>query len=183
MESSKAMQSSQSLDLHLSQVIWRPNFVLSTASIGQIIISFNNVLKVNPKNQYEITLYQHLKPEIKKLVDEYNNILKCTNLKEQQVKYYNLIVPLPFGVNVYDEHSEIMLRNAKIGALIKAAKQRIQFIQDRETPVIYVNDPETLQEFINMKLQIKEFSNSLNQFEKTFVFAINEAHKMRNRFQ
>jgi len=186
MESIQSIESSeitQSFDLSLNQVLWKPHFTLSSASISQIITSFNNILKVNPKNQYEITLYQHLKPAIEKLVNEYNDILKCNNLKEQQVKYYNLIVSMPFGVSVYDEeHGRILMRNAKIGALVKAAKQRLIFIQERYTPVIYINDMETLQEFDNMKLQIGNFNIVLNQFEKDFVFAINEAHKMQNRF-
>ncbi len=190
-ESSKNVQSEdipvediQSFDLNLSQVMWKPHFILSGASISQIITSFSNILRVNPKNQYEITLYRHLKPAIVKLVNAYNNILKCNTLKEQQVKYYNLIVSMPFGVSVYDEeHGVIMLRNAKIGALVKAAKQRLMFIQERDIPMIYTNDPEILREFNNMKSQIGNFNIILNQFEKDFVFAINEAHKMQSRFQ
>lgn len=167
-----------SYDLNLDQVNWKPNYNLSKASIAQIIVSFKNILKVNPKNHYETALYSKLKPEVEKLLSTYNEILKCKNVKEQSVKYYNLIVPLPNNVAIYpEEHGSVMMKNARIGSLIKAAKQRIEFIENRETPAIYITDPELIQEFNNMKLRMKELSQVLTCFEKSFVLAIDSAHK------
>lgn len=167
-----------SFDLTLNLVPWKPTFILSKSSIGQIMLSFSNILRVKPKNKYETTLYKYLKPAVETLVNAYSDMLKCSNVKEQQVKYYNLINVMPLGVTIFPEtHDLIMMKNAKIGELIKAAKQRLNFILERDTPVIYVNDEEALEEFNNMKLQINNFIVILDNFEKEFMASINKAHK------
>jgi len=167
-----------SYDLNLDQVNWKPNYILSKASIAQIVVSLKNILRVNPKNKYETTLYDRLKPAVNNVLCTYNEILKCNSLKEQNVKYYNLIVPLPHNVAVYpEEHGSVQMKNARIGALIKAAKQRIEFMNDRETPAIYIADEELVREFTNMKLRMKELSLVLTEFETNFLLAIDAAHK------
>lgn len=171
------------LILDLDQVNWNSNYILSKASLGQIMVSFRNILKVNPKNLYETTLYGNLKPAIKSLLDVYCNILNCKNLKEYNVKYYNLIGNMPSSVSeLHDEHGCIRMKNAKISALIKASKQRTDFIIQRETPLMYLDDSEYLIEFTNMKMQLANiFVKQLLEFETDFIFAIDEAHKAQKK--
>jgi hypothetical protein len=173
-----AGENTTNMILSINQINWNPNYILSKASIGQIIVSFKNILKVREKNNYEHKLYSRLKPAVQYLIDKYSDILICNSLKEYQVKYYNLIVNMPNHVSIYpDEHNMIYMRNAKIGQLIKAAKQRIRFIIYRDTPEIYLNDEETKNEWENLKIQMDNFYNEIFHFENEFLISIDEAHK------
>ena len=164
--------------LSLDSVKWNRNYSLSRASIGQIMRSFNNILSVNPKNIYEETLYKHLKPEVQKLMDDYNQLLLCDNAYNFNVRYYNLIVNMPKDVSIYNqEHGNIRLGNPKIGALIKASKQRIDFIINREIPYICKQDQNIHIEFIKLQQDMIKFKETLINFEKQFVLAIDKAHK------
>lgn len=179
----RSVEETQSYDLSLDQVNWNPSYILSKASIPQIIISFKNILKVNPKNEYETTLYQRLKPAVEILINAYDEILRCKNLKENQVKYYNLIINMPSSVTIFHkEHGRIRMSNAKIGALIEACKQRIKFILERDIPSLYLTDHEILQEFNKMKSQMENFEYNLLDFEAEFILAIDEAHKTQQSF-
>lgn len=166
------------LQLTLDRVRWNRNYTLSRASIGQIMKSFNNILSVHPKNIYEETLYKHLKPEVQKLVDSYNQLLLCKDAYNFNVRYYNLIVNMPKDVSIYNqEHGQIRLGNPKIGALIKASKQRIDFITDREVPSICKQDQNIHIEFVKLQQDMIKFKETLINFEKQFVQAIDKAHK------
>lgn len=176
--STTTTEPTMSYDLSLDQVNWKSHYKLHKASLGQIIASFRNILKAEPKNKYEITLYYRLKPAVEILIDIYNEILKCDSLKEHDVKYFNLIYDMPKLVEVYPgEHGDIRLRKPKIGALIKASKQRIKFIMEREIPGKYFGDDESIQEFNNLKSQMKDFESIILDFEAEFILAINEAHQ------
>jgi hypothetical protein len=164
--------------LSLNMVDWKANYVLSKASIGQIMVCFSNILKVIPKNVYEIKLYEKLKPAIEKLLSEFNKMLMYKEVKDRDVKFYNLIVNMPNNVSINDvEAGSIVLKSAKIGALIKAMKQRINFIKDREFPQRYLEDQELLQEFHNLRMVINNYLNAVNDFESEFISAIDGAHK------
>ncbi|QKF94260.1 hypothetical protein QKU48_gp0802 [Fadolivirus algeromassiliense] len=165
-------------ELTLDMVNWKPFYSLSRASLGQIMVSFKNILKVAPKNTYETALYSRLKPAVEGLLECYNDILKFNSPVERDVKYYNLIVNLPHGVSENEQHhGSIQMRNAKIGKLIEAAKQRIQFIETRETPVMYTTNQNYLQEFNKMKNQLNDLKDTLDDFEEEFVEAVDQAHK------
>lgn len=164
--------------LSLDEVDWKPFYILSKCSIAQIMCSFRNILKVVPKNVYEGTLYARLKPAVEGLIECYNDILHYNNSIERDVKFYNLIVKLPFNVSINDqEDGHIRMKNAKIGKLVKACRQRIEFIQHRVIPQMYVNNFHYLHEFNKMKEELKGLLSTLRDFEVEFLEAIDEAHK------
>lgn len=166
--------------ISLDNVIWKHYFKLSQASLGQIIISFCNILKVQPKNQYEINLYENLKPLVHQLVNNYNTILVYTNKNEHDIKYYNLIVNLPKTVSINEEqHGQIILGHAKIGCLIQAAKQRIEFIIGRDIPDVYKQDQNLSELFLQLQKDMRKFKDDMIEFEKAFVLAINLAHRCK----
>lgn len=164
--------------LSLGSVDWKPNYVLSRASIGQIMVCFSKILYVVPKNIYEDKLYEKLKPLTEHLLNDFKNLLTYTGDKDRDVKFYNLLINMPINVSVNDrEDGLIKLKYAKIGSLIKAAKQRIKFIIERDAPERYLGDQELLQEFNNLKSRIKNFLDTMNDYEAEFINAIDSAHK------
>jgi hypothetical protein len=165
-------------DLNLDQVHWSSKCSLSRASIGQIMVSFKNILRAQPRNLYQTILYTRLKPAVEALVNAYCEIIRCVNSKEQQIKYFNLIVGLPHNTIIFPgEHNFIFLRNPNIGALIKAIKQRITFILERDIPIIYRNDSTLNDEFLNLRRQIQNFKLDVLTFEEEFIIAVDEAYK------
>lgn len=164
--------------LTLDAIDWKPFYVLSKSSIGQIMISFKNILKVTPKNIYETKLYGRLKPAVEGLIGHYNDILQYENDIEKDVKFYNLIVNLPIGVTINDqEDGNITMKFAKIGKLIKAARQRINFIETRTVPQMYVSNEDYLRQFNKMKEELQDLQETFDDFENEFLEAIDEAHK------
>ncbi len=162
--------------LCLGMVDFKPNYYLSKASIGQIMVCFQNVLSVKSKSNYETRLYSAILPEINKLVQQYNGMLTFKNYPEMIVRYYNLLNKLPPNVTVYkEEHGTIQMKNPKIGALIKAAKQRLQFIITREMPDIYRINSELSKEFNNLKSDCQNLYDNMVQFEELFVKAVRSA--------
>ena len=138
--------------LSLTMVDWKSYYVLSKASIGQIMVCFSKILNVMPKNVYEIKLYEKLKPATEKLLNEFNKLLIYNDAKDKDIRYYNLIVNLPKNISINDaENGLVILKSAKIGLLIKAIKQRISFIIEREIPERYLTDQELLQGFNNLR--------------------------------
>jgi len=154
-------------------------YCLSRASLGQIIKTLLNILNNIPKNTYEKNLYSRLKPAIEYLVGYYTDILKYSNNIEKDVKYYNLIVNLPKSISVNEiEHGNIKLKYAPIGKLIVAAKQRLEFIETREIPKLYIDNELYLKEFIKMKKQLVNFTYALKDFEYEFVDAVIKARNV-----
>lgn len=163
-------------ELSLDLVNWKPNYILAMASIGQIMVSFSKIKNLVPKNTYEIILYEKLNKIVHTLLIKYNNLLKYNSNVEREVKYYNLIVDLPKNTFI-DDNDNIYLKNAKIGKLVNASKQRINFILNRDIPMRYKKDILYEDAFIKMRDELKEFLNTMNDFEKDFVNSIDEAKK------
>ena len=162
-------EQNQDLQMHLGMVDFKLHYVLSKASIGQIMVCFQNVLKIKPKNQYEEKLYAIIIPEITKLVDQYNEMLFVESYSEMIVRYYNLLINLPIGTSINDEeHGKIKMKNPKIGFLIQAAKQRLRFLLDREIPEIYKINNSLLDEFNILRDDVTVFYNNMVRFEKIF---------------
>lgn len=179
---SSLCSSPYSSPLTMDMIDWKPNYVLSKSSLGQIMRSLQNIMNVIPKNVYETTLYSKLKPAVEILINCYTDILKYNNEFEKNVKYYNLIVGLPTNVQINaQEDGYIRMSNAKIGKLISASKQRINFIETRETPQMYVENQNYLQEFNKMKEQLNTLSQKLCDFEDEFIEAIDQAHKAQQK--
>ena len=169
-------------DLSLDMVAFEYNCPVSQASIGQIIKSLNNVVNLHAKNIYEITLYSKFNSIIPQFIDEYNKLLKCSNQLEYIVKYYILIVKLPYGVEIpINNHNNIRLGKPRVGELIKAARQRIDFIIEREMPIVYQTFEPYRHEYLKMIEQLKDFLVKLDEFEKDFVNAIDLAHKAQQK--
>ena len=172
----------EGFNLSILQVPWSYNHVLSSASIGQIMCCFNNILTLKAKKVYEEKLYEYLKPNIQILLNEFNGILYCDDQAEMDVKYYNLIFHLPKNVSIFpEEHGKIKLGKPKIGALIKAMKQRIEFILERETPKMYLSNQEMLNGFLKMKTELRDFLSIVRKFEQDFIWTVNEAHKAQQQ--
>ena len=164
-------------DLTLCDVEWHPYYVLFRASLGQIMFSLSRVLELLPKNIYEKTLYSNLKSIIIKLIKEYDIMLKCSNKIEREVKFYNLIGKMPYLVKINEEEHNIKLHKPKIGKIIAALKQRVNFILTRNIPQFYKNNEIYLNEFQKMQEQIKKFKEKVYDFELNFIEAIDHAHK------
>ncbi|ARF09573.1 hypothetical protein Indivirus_1_196 [Indivirus ILV1] len=162
--------------LYLGMADFKPYYYLSKASIGQIMICFQNILSVIPKSEYESKLYSVIIPEINQLVQQYNNMLVFKNYPEMLVRYYSLLTKLPSNISIYkEEHNYIQLKNPKIGALIKAAKQRLYFVITREVPDIYKINSSLSNEFNNLKDDCQKFYESMINFEKIFIQAVRNA--------
>ena len=162
--------------LYLGMVEYKPHYVLAKASIGQIMISFKNTLNVKPKNEYEENLYSVIIPEIKSLLQQYEEILQVKTYYEMVVVYYNLLVKLPEKTIVYnEEHGRTKMKNPKIGFLIKASKQRLHFIITRETPNIYKDNAELSTEFEKLRRQCRLLYDNIAKFEKTFAVAVRKS--------
>lgn len=150
----------------INSVMWEPYFILSKASLGQIMYTLYHIK--NNINNLEI---QNL---LSTLVTKFENILISDNQLEKNVLYFNLIVNLPYSININNHlHNRIRLSKARIGILIKCLKQRVQFIIDREIPVPKYMDPTYLPEFPEKftKLQniMKGFLVDIVEFEQQFV--------------
>lgn len=163
-------------ELNLNMVNWRPNYILAMASIGQIMVSFSKIKNLVPKNSYESVLYIKLNKNISILLEKYNDLLKYNSNAEREVKYYNLIVDLPKNTFI-DDKDNIYLKNARIGKLVNASKQRINFILNRDIPFRYKNNVLYENAFVQMRDELKEFYETLINFEKDFVISIDEAKK------
>ena len=169
-------QSNNELDLLM--VDWKPYYILSKASIGQIMMCFTKILNVVPKNTYELKLYEYLKPSTTTLISEFKKLLIYDNDIERDILFYNLIINLPKTVSVNDEEDGLIkLRSAKIGYLIKAIKQRIKFIQERDIPQRYVNNLEQLEKFNSLRSNINNFNSMVCIYESEFIVAIDQAHR------
>lgn len=159
--------------LSIEMVEFKMTHYLAKASIGQIMFCFQRILNTQPKNDFEKNLYDNLFPQIKKLLEEYEKMLEGTSNSKILVRYHNLIAKLPPGTIIYQgEHGRIKMRNPKIGALIMAIKQRLQFIMSRDIPEIYKNNEELLKEFNDLKADCIVFYGSICTFEKKFTFAV-----------
>jgi len=168
--------------LFLGMVEYKPHYVLAKASIGQIMISFQNILNVKPKNEYEENLYSIIIPEIKKLIEQYEQILQVKTYSEMVVVYYNLLVKLPEKTIVYnEEHGRTKMKNPKIGSLIKASKQRLHFIITRETPNIYKDNSELSTEFEKLRRQCRLLYDNIVKFEKIFAGSVKKSKVILER--
>ena len=170
--------------LSLDCVDWKRHYILSKASLSQIMISFWNVSGIEAKdgNYYEKVLYEKLKPAVEKLIECYHDILCYENVIQKNIKFHNLIVNLPKNVTINQhEDGKIKMGDAKIGKLIAAAKQRINFIQIRDVPIMYANNESYLQEFNKMKEELNLLMETLCDFEKAFAEAVKLARNANRK--
>jgi len=166
--------------LDKSGVIWKPHYTLDRASLGQIMKTFERI-KITPKNNYERVLADELKKIITQLINSFDQLLHFATYTEAQVYYYNLLGPLPENVRVNtEEHKTIRLKTANVGNLLKATYQRVNFILEREVPLMYKYNPDYLSAFNTMRSNLQKFLPRIQQFEEGFVDAVDKAHKSKS---
>jgi len=168
-------------NLSLDMVTINHRYRLDRASIGQIMKRISNLGIKNPKNEYQKTLDGFFSTEVPKLVNSYNELLKCSSQEEHVVKEFNLLGELPRKMSLDTEiKKSSFLFKASMGDMFAALKQRIKFIVDREIPKFYETNEKYKEEFINMQKQISEFRSSVDEFENNFVDTIDKAMKSKN---
>lgn len=169
----------QSYIIDKSIVDWKPYYTLDKASLGQIMKTFEKI-NIIPKNNYEIVLSDELNILIQQLINNFDKLLVFNNLIEYTVYYYNLLGPLPNGTSIDENnHKYIKLKTANIGNLVKALYQRVNYILQRDIPLMYKYREEYLTVFNNMKSNLSKFLDSVKEFEVGFVDAIDNAHKSK----
>lgn len=164
-------------DYNISNVFWEPYYVLSKASIGQIIYT---LLYVQDPTSY---MHRKINPivlqKIREITDFYQSKLVKTTLVDKNVTFYNLIVDLPRSINVDDEiHGKVRLSHARVGQLVYALKTRIDFILNRPVPQINFKDCDTdgsnedynvyKQSFNNMQKDMAELMKLVLDFEQFY---------------
>lgn len=176
-------------NLSLDMVQYNYHYKLSKASIGQIMVSFSNIKNLKPTNIYQQILYQHFYNIIPQFVECYTKLFDCDNIIEKNIKFYHLIVNLPYKTEINiinsndkNNHSNIILGKPKIGELIKASKQRIDYIIDKPIPEIYKYHNEYVLEYDKFIDQIKNFKDDLLNFEQEFVDAIDDAYQQTSKY-
>ncbi len=165
-----------------SGILWYERwYKITKASIGQLIyaISFVAINKKN-KTPYEEYLSEWFNEEIPKLIFEYEKILGMHiitgNTFDYTVRSFNLAGNLPHSMELMsDKHQGIKVGYAKLGTLIEAAQQRVDFIINREIPVPYKVREELTDAFIRMQTEMQTFKELLNDFEEGFVNAVDRA--------
>lgn len=157
---------------------YKPWYMLSASSIGQIIMAINMVSVNKTTTPYEKYMSQWFEQNIPSFVSKYENLFDCKNDIEYNTYSYNLIGNLPRGLLLDTAHTNITLGKANLGNLLKALKQRTEFILTRHTPIYYINNKEYYEYFVEMKTKLTKFKKSICEFEIDFVGAINGAHKM-----
>lgn len=160
-----------------NNVNWKPNYVLSQSSLGQIMETIARI-RMNPKNIYEETLYNKLGPIRIVFVSQFDQMLITNSYVESQVILHNLLGNLPKGTKIFPQnHDKITLGRAKIGNLLQALYQRVDFILTRDPPTFYEKNTSYLVAFNEMRKKLTVFRQDIKKFEEGFVDAIDGAHK------
>ena len=150
----------------------RESYIIIKSSLGELIkqVSLIQIIEKDNNNNYTKLLSEFFKTENKILIDSYKNIISKTNC-------YDLVSPLPRGVVIKQNvKSYITLNKAKLGDIIKAVYQRIDFISSRETPIFYLRTAELTQKYKNMQAEIINFKKSVQDYERKFVEICTKAH-------
>lgn len=159
-----------------ANIDWKPYYNLSKASLGQIVQTLSKI-KFSRRNVYEKALAEELEIIIPNFISSFDAMLDCVTKEEIDVYKVNLLGNLPKSVMINPEdHAGILLHRAPIGQIISALKQRVEFILERDTPVMYDENKTYLEAFEEMKNKLKNFNEEILQFESKFCEAIKKAH-------
>jgi len=156
--------------LSLDLVYWQPWFALSKSSLGQIMRSISKIrYRAKKGNKFQMEVYPKLNFLIKQLIKDFNEVLDYENDFEYKVNLYNLIGTLPRGMSINDdEHDRILLDSKEIGEFIVAALQRIDYILNREMPIMYRDRRGLEDAFRKMQNKLLEFKYILKEFENQY---------------
>jgi thiaminase len=172
----------------LDKVIIQHNYRLEQASLGQIMRRLSNLNIKSPRNKYQEMLNEFFSTEVTRLVNTFNEILKCSTVEEYMVKEYNLLGNLPRKVVINEDIKKShWLFTASIGDMCAALRQRIEFIVNRHIPEFYTSNKrftveqkeKYTEKFKHMQQQMIGFIDDVNEFEKRFIKTIDVAMKSK----
>ena len=166
--------------LSLDKVSIHYTYLLEKASVGQIMKRLSNLAIKDPKNIYQETLNEYFKTAVPKLVNAYNEMLKSSTYEEYVVKDYNLLGNLPRKMSLDTSiKKNPNLYQASVGDMLKALRQRVDFIATREVPKFYEKNPMYMESFKNMQKQILELIPHVDEFENGFTNTIDKVMKLK----
>ena len=167
------------LYLDISCVRTHHTLKIYRASLGQIVRSFQHFIIKEPKNVYQHKLNRlFFKKSVPEFISKYNDLLQFSTVAEHDVKYINLVGPLPTGLVIQQTlKGSPILNIAKVGDVIEALRQRATFIRDRDLPSFYDDKPEYAKCFKNMQLEMDTLLTNIDHLEDSFIEAIDRASK------
>lgn len=152
--------------LQFDSVPYNPDYRLSSSTLWQIVRGIVEIKKnlTEPKNDYQKTMYPLLIELINNIEMGFKQLLTYENEDEKEVIEYHLGVrgKLPQQIKM-SFHHKIKIGNSNFDPLIKAAKQRINFILSRRIPPHYSAD-----ENIEKLLAFNKFRLNVQIFDKIF---------------
>lgn len=183
-EEDKEEVKEESFNLSIQDVSTYYHIKIVKASIGQIILCMKYLGIKEPKNVYQKKFNNiFLKQRAQDFVVTYEELLKCEDKVEKEVKSFNLTGPLPQGLCVPQEiskHGSKFVNKAKIGDLIQALYQRTIFIAERGIPKFYEDRPEHKKYFLKMQAQMTEFIIEIENLEEDFRKAVTLCTKLQD---
>ena len=158
----------------IKDIKYEKYYKLCSAGIGQIIRAIHEKQIHNIDNEHKKKLSLFFEENNQALIDSFIKIyLNTENEYDKQIRKYNLMNgKLPRKIKINEEKHNIKIGRAKMGQLIKALKQRINFIIEREIPEYYKNKEENINYMLGFKkLQqdMKEFLNEILIFESNYI--------------
>jgi len=154
---------------------------LCESSFGEIMQAFSQItIKKRELKAYEYFLKSWFQVSIPNIVNEYLELLEYKTKKQWAVNYFNLIGPLPPQLYINEEEHNMILKKSNLGNLLKALKNRIHFMLNRDIPPMYLHDCEYLEHFNDIRSKLKMFDQNIDNFEKEFVKAIDMAHHVND---
>ena len=166
-------------------VPYNENYRLSSSSLWQIVRGMTEIKKklTEPKNDYQKLMY----PSLVKLIDNIENgfkqLLFYKNEDEKEVIEYHLGVKgkLPQQVKM-SFHHKIKIGNSNFDPLVKAARQRINFILSRRIPPHYSEDEHTekMLAFNRFRLNVQIFSKIFDSVIQEWNFIVKDTRDKTN---
>jgi hypothetical protein len=158
--------------LSFEAVPYNSDFRLSSSTLWQIVRGIVEIKKnlTEPKNDYQKVMYPLLIELINNIESGFLLLLNYENDDEKEVIEYHLGVrgKLPQQIKM-SYHHKIKIGNSNFEPLLKAAKQRINFITNRRIPPHYTTDENT-----KKLLAFNKFRLNVEIFNKLFEATLQE---------
>ena len=149
-------------------------YILSKASLGQIIYKINSLQYYEPKtnNEYQKKICNWFKEEIPKFINHFEKILESRDGRDYEIRHYNIFI-LKKGVEINSRNHRVQLRYSRMGKLIEALKQRCDHLSLKEMPYCYIESKDKLY-FRTLQRDIMNFLGIIEEFEKKFSDYVKE---------
>lgn len=161
-------------DISLDMIRIEKYYRVSKSSLPQLLVRLKMVNIDNPKNSYEFMFNKLYRQRVQIVINEYNKVLKYRTSVEYYIKVYNLFGRLPKNIIIetFMKGSDKLFQS-RVGDLITAIKQRIEFIIDRNVPQVYYlwdynEELNYVEEFNKMQNELTKFWYTIDKFEKDF---------------